>query len=100
MVAHMKMIDFLDEWGFKSDDVNQSGTSDRFPNEKVSPIHVAAQQGDVDVLRLLLAAGADPRTRTSQGRSAQTVAEVADQVGSHRRILAMLRASCKTWEGN
>ncbi|CAK9096576.1 unnamed protein product [Durusdinium trenchii] len=101
MVAHMKMIDFLDEWGFKSDDVNQSGTSDRFPNEKVSPIHVAAQQGDVDVLRLLLAAGADPRTRTSQGRSAQTVAEVADQDGALKlrfdQFLRTMEAK-QTWQ--
>ncbi|CAK9090452.1 unnamed protein product [Durusdinium trenchii] len=70
----MKALSFMDRHGFDSDDVNQPFER-RFGTEEIYPIHVAAQAGDHDALRALLASRADAAQRTSRGRSALEIAE-------------------------
>ena len=43
--------------------------------EQLWPLHVAAQRGDAEVVRLLLKQGADPEQRTSRQRTAQEIAQ-------------------------
>jgi len=43
--------------------------------ESIYPIHVAAQLGDVSILRMLLDMGVDPQTRAFEGRTAAQFAE-------------------------
>lgn len=45
--------------------------------EVLWPLHVAAQQGDAQVVRLLLARGADPEQKSSRQRTAHEIAEAS-----------------------
>ena len=62
-----------------------------FTVETVYPIHVAAEKGDCDLVRMLLAAGADPLQRTSRGRTAVDFAVKSKSLWS-RQILELLRS--------
>ena len=60
----LMLKDFLETYGFSA------------PNEPlqvrhdiVYPVHIAAHLGNYDLLRLLVAAGADTKVRTARGRS-------------------------------
>ncbi|CAK9064332.1 unnamed protein product [Durusdinium trenchii] len=55
------------------------------PEEVLKPIHVAADLGDVWVLRALLSCGADPLQKTSCGRT-------ANNCGSHLATLKCLKS--------
>ena len=57
------------------------------------PIHVAAQMGDVPILRILLDLGVDPQTGAADGRTARHFAEEANRGGSHSRISQLLAHS-------
>mmetsp|Transcript_37338 Transcript_37338/g.87603 ORF Transcript_37338/g.87603 Transcript_37338/m.87603 type:complete len:239 (-) Transcript_37338:268-984(-) len=63
--------------------------------ETLYPIHVAAREGDPEILRLLLQARADPEQKTSCGRTAEAVARDADVFGSHKEVVDMLRGGLK-----
>mmetsp|Transcript_11506 Transcript_11506/g.27141 ORF Transcript_11506/g.27141 Transcript_11506/m.27141 type:complete len:160 (+) Transcript_11506:30-509(+) len=68
----------------------------RNPFEEVKcPIHVAAQNGDYQALRGLLAAGAEPSRRTSKNRTALDLAKSRDRFGSHRKVIELLEADVK-----
>jgi len=60
------------------------------------PIHVAARLGDAEIVRLLLAAGAEPKQRTSKGRTATDLALEADFFGSHRAVFQTMELQVKT----
>ena len=84
---------FLKENGFSSD-----VSEPRLPTgcmlfraETLYPIHVAAQKGDAAVVRMLLAAGANPEQRTSKGRTAIDFA-VKSKVPQSRQVLELLRS--------
>ncbi|CAE7537924.1 ndor1, partial [Symbiodinium necroappetens] len=66
-----------------------------FGGETLYPIHVAAREGDPEILRLLLQARADPEQKTSCGRTAEAVARDADVFGSHKEVVDMLRGGLK-----
>ena len=68
------------------------GKKDR---EELYPLHVAAQQGDVRSLRLLLRRGADRSQATSRGRSALDLAREADVAGSHAEVIHLLKSEVK-----
>ncbi|CAJ1380343.1 unnamed protein product [Effrenium voratum] len=61
------------------------------PSEMVYPIHVAAQQGDCNLLRTMLALGASLDQQTSRGRTAYDFAFEANRDGSHLDTLGLLR---------
>ena len=61
--------------------------------ELMYPIHVAAQMGDVPILRILLDLGVDPQTGAADGRTARHFVEEANRDGSHSRILQLLAHS-------
>jgi len=54
------------------------------------PIHTAAKQGDPELVRMLLAEGADPAQRTSWGKTAAQIAREKDRKGSHTAVLRAL----------
>ena len=58
--------------------------------ESIYPIHVAAQLGDVSILRMLLDLGVDPQTGAFEGQTAARFAEQANQDGSHEPVLQLL----------
>lgn len=82
-----KVADFLHENGFKSANARvRKNVTTR------CPLHVAAKRGSAEIVRLLLAAGADPAQRNSHGMTAKQVAEKLDRDGSHGEVLEALGA--------
>lgn len=61
-------------------------------SETEYPVHAAAKLGDYRLFRKLVAAGADVNVKTSKGMSVIEVAELADQNGSHRKIIEFLKS--------
>ena len=59
------MIKLLHE---KGADINQKGTFDS------TPLHVAAERGDLDIVKLLIELGADPSIKTFSGKTAEDFA--------------------------
>jgi len=57
---------------------------------KVTPLHCAIQQKDVEMLTLLLQNGADASKVNSKNQSALTVAQKMDKKGSHAAIVQAL----------
>lgn len=53
-------------------------------------IHVAAEDGDDETVRLLLELGADPESVNSQGLTALDLAQLADVNGSHLHVMRLL----------
>mmetsp|Transcript_46925 Transcript_46925/g.77470 ORF Transcript_46925/g.77470 Transcript_46925/m.77470 type:complete len:118 (+) Transcript_46925:186-539(+) len=81
------MRDFLEGYNFA--DLHSPaahGTSRRWfrCKEMVYPLHLAASLGNCEMVRILLAAGADPRQKSSQGR---TAADLARQEASKMAAL-------------
>ncbi|CAJ1364521.1 unnamed protein product [Effrenium voratum] len=66
-----------------------------FGESKIYPIHVAAQSGNYQLVRILLASGADPECKTSKGRKALDVARAANRDGSHEPVLYLLTGQVK-----
>eukprot|EP00435_Cladocopium_sp_Y103_P043857 s1714_g12.t1 len=105
-----KLSDFLTRQGFSSD-VNeprgeQPGCFFSFSRKKkenccganlfqrvqetIYPVHAAAELGDVKLLRLLLAAGADAQQRTSKGHLPIDFALAKEMNHSHDGVIALL----------
>ncbi|CAK9031114.1 Uncharacterized protein SCF082_LOCUS19502 [Durusdinium trenchii] len=59
-------------------------------SELVYPIHAAAAYGCPQLVRILLAAGADPAQETSEGRRAIDFARAANQGRSHEEVMDLL----------
>mmetsp|Transcript_10895 Transcript_10895/g.20532 ORF Transcript_10895/g.20532 Transcript_10895/m.20532 type:complete len:228 (+) Transcript_10895:68-751(+) len=66
------------------------------------PLHTAVKQKDLETLRVLLTAGADPQKLNSRGETPQELAERLNRSGSHCEIIDALshvkvkkRKSCK-----
>jgi len=55
------------------------------------PLHEAAAQGNVDIVRLLMEAGANPAKLDSKGRTAEQVAEAKNRFGGKDEVIAALR---------
>lgn len=54
-----------------------------FPKEVFYPIHLAAHLGDAELVRTLLARGADPEQKSSKGQTPSDIARAANRDGSH-----------------
>mmetsp|Transcript_80705 Transcript_80705/g.127496 ORF Transcript_80705/g.127496 Transcript_80705/m.127496 type:complete len:155 (-) Transcript_80705:377-841(-) len=79
----------------KFEDVNEpqqprSGCCFVAQREQLYPVHLAAQQGNAEVVASLLRAGADKDQLTSKGRSALQLARTADVHGSHLQVIEVL----------
>ncbi|CAK9096094.1 Ankyrin-2 (ANK-2) (Ankyrin-B) (Brain ankyrin) [Durusdinium trenchii] len=94
----MYLKGFLRKHRFKDAQTARSGGGCFFPRESLYPIHLAAQLGDLNLVVLLLASGADPDVETSKGRTAVMLAEEADLYGSHEQALYHGRNGCATAE--
>ncbi|CAJ1364155.1 unnamed protein product [Effrenium voratum] len=66
-----------------------------FGESKICAIHVAAQNGNYQLVRILLASGADPESKTSKGRKALDFARAANRDGSHEPVLCLLTGQVK-----
>ena len=76
------MIKLLHE---KGADINQKGTFDS------TPLHVAAERGDLDIVKLLIELGADPSIKTFSGKTAEDFAREKN----NSEIVAFLQVSKK-----
>ena len=54
-----------------------------FPKEVFYPIHLAAHLGHTELVRSLLAHGADPEQKSSKGQTPSDIARAANRDGSH-----------------
>lgn len=61
-----------------------------FPKEVFYPIHLAAHLGDAELVRTLLARGADPEQKSSKGQTPSDIARAANRDGSHDMVLMLL----------
>lgn len=88
-----KLFQFLESHGFSSDVCEPRAPAGcvLFRVEVLYPIHVAAQKGECEVVRMLIAAGADPSQRTSRGRTAVDFA-VKSKSPHTRQLLELLRS--------
>jgi hypothetical protein len=56
------------------------------------PLHIAVSENNLNIVELLLIAGADPSLRDSNERTASEIAEMKHKNGSHDMVLAALAA--------
>ena len=59
------------------------------------PIHVAAMQGEHDVLEILLDEGVDVEKETSRGRSVMDCALAGDVCGSNHMVVKLIHDRLK-----
>ncbi|CAL1166172.1 unnamed protein product [Cladocopium goreaui] len=85
----IKLQTFLIDYNFRGINLPMSGETG---DAGVYPVHVAAQLGDLELLRLLLRAGADPAMRTSEGCGASDFAQ-------HGQIVELLSLPVVTVQG-
>ncbi|CAE7037119.1 unnamed protein product [Symbiodinium sp. CCMP2456] len=102
-LVHMKALVHISDWlrlyNFWDLDVNEQQVTSpsgcflfRRP-ESMRPIHVAAKLGHERIVKCLLLARADPKTKTSRGRTALQIARKANKEGSHRETVEVLEAA-------
>jgi len=83
--------EFLRRHGFSSDAMDMQSWSHTFlPFERLGPLHMAAKEGETDVLCAMLRQKADVHQKTSRGRTAIDLARAADCCGSHSQIIWFL----------
>jgi len=63
---------------------------------KIAPLQLAVQQNDVEMMRLLLASGADASKVNGKNESALTVAQKMDKKGSHAAVVQVLTSKFNT----
>jgi len=87
--------EFLKQHRFGRDISEAQAPATCFPffkrGETLYPIHVAAQLGHTELVRILLEEGADRNQRTSGGRTALEIAFSEDHRGSHCGVLDLLQ---------
>ena len=97
LMRQERLQEFLQEHQFSQDvcEPRTPGCCLFVDREMVYPIHIAAQEGDQELIRMLIASNADLNQRTSRGRTALEFAEEADSHGSHSGVLEFLRNDVK-----
>mmetsp|Transcript_27282 Transcript_27282/g.64089 ORF Transcript_27282/g.64089 Transcript_27282/m.64089 type:complete len:166 (-) Transcript_27282:207-704(-) len=90
LLRRVQLEDFLREHRFRDVDEPEQCGCFSF-KERFYPIHIAAQQNDNQMIRILLAAGADPSRKTSRGRTAMELAAASDS----RKALDLLHCNIK-----
>ncbi|CAE7645903.1 unnamed protein product, partial [Symbiodinium necroappetens] len=97
--ALVQISSWLRSYNFWDLDVNEQQVTNpsgcflfRRP-ESMRPIHVAAKLGHMRIVKSLLLARADPKQKTSRGRTALQIARKADKEGSHRETVEVLEAA-------
>lgn len=99
----LKVASFLKLNGFGVDVKASKKVSEAcglpFTSKTVYPIHVAAEQGDAAIVELLISANADPKIKTSGGKTALELAQKKNKAGSHDAVLRILGASAPAGTG-
>ena len=90
LVRRVQLDDFLREHRFRDVDEPEQCGCFSF-KERFYPIHIAARLNDSQMIRILLAAGADPSRKSSRGRTALELAEASDS----QKALDLLRCNIK-----
>jgi hypothetical protein len=80
-----KLDAFLKEHGYTGANVKRT----KMLKSKY-PLHTAVKKNDPDLVRILLAAGADPGAKNSAGLTAAQLAKKTDKKGSHASLLLTL----------
>eukprot|EP00929_Paragymnodinium_shiwhaense_P047522 TRINITY_DN240_c0_g2_i2.p1 TRINITY_DN240_c0_g2~~TRINITY_DN240_c0_g2_i2.p1 ORF type:complete len:240 (-),score=94.42 TRINITY_DN240_c0_g2_i2:349-1068(-) len=83
--AKKKMQEFLKKHSFKGPDVKRS----KLLGFKF-PLHSAVKHNDVEVVRILLANGANTSSKDSSGKTPYQLAQKIDKNGSHVRLMEAL----------
>eukprot|EP00434_Breviolum_minutum_P027524 symbB.v1.2.024339.t1/scaffold2296.1/size83103/4 len=91
------MMEFLEQYGFEEIDRKQrigTPTGCFFWGSKwqiVYPVHLAARDGNFEVLALLLKHGVDKNVKSSKGQTPLDMARFADVKGSHQQVIYLLQ---------
>jgi len=97
------VMDFLEQNGFEEIDQKQRiGIPTgcfflRSKSEIVYPVHVAARDGNFEVLALLLKYRVDKNVKSSKGKTPLDMARCADVKGSHQQVINLLQGdACRS----
>lgn len=90
MKRHIYMKSFLRQNGFRGANTVRPGGC-FYRRESVYPIHIAAKQGDYELVKILLEAGVDPEKESSLGKTALDFAQEANFLGSHEMVVTLLQ---------
>eukprot|EP00929_Paragymnodinium_shiwhaense_P114911 TRINITY_DN8346_c0_g1_i2.p1 TRINITY_DN8346_c0_g1~~TRINITY_DN8346_c0_g1_i2.p1 ORF type:complete len:295 (-),score=78.62 TRINITY_DN8346_c0_g1_i2:195-1079(-) len=85
-----RVEDFLKAHGYSEVNVRRT----RFWKYKYA-LHTAVKENNVELVKLLLKAGADRRKKNSDGQTAKGFAQSVDKNGSHAAVIAALRSRRK-----
>mmetsp|Transcript_100214 Transcript_100214/g.238970 ORF Transcript_100214/g.238970 Transcript_100214/m.238970 type:complete len:212 (+) Transcript_100214:31-666(+) len=84
------VAEYLLDYGFRDINEPRAQTVVQQQEETIYPIHLAAQQGNVRMVRALLEGGADPTQESSLGRSAHDFALLALRKSAQEQVLRLL----------
>jgi superfamily II RNA helicase len=83
---------FLTSAGFTDVNAKKKEKSGMFSSGFTYPIHAAVKANDVDIVQLLIEAGADRTVSNSKKVTPLMMAQKLDKRGSHRLVIAILSA--------
>ena len=92
LMKENRMRNFLQRHGFAPDLSNAC----RFGFDDFYPLHLAAREGDHEMVRMLLNAGAPATQTTFLGQTALEIAQRTNRRGSHDLVIATLQSPAKT----
>lgn len=94
-LCELRLESFLRTHGFS--DAHEGKMTGCLFKDLVYPIHVAAELGDVEIIKLLIKANVDLDQKTRRGKTALELARRKDRNGSHLEAVTTLWQPLQIW---